>query len=641
MKKQLLSLLSAFVMTSAVSQIPSNGKILHLDFDWNSTYGSFYDASGVNNTMPLNTGSVGQAAGYNGQPSTAVYFNGLSYVNYASGLNNIPEGNSPYTIALMVKVLNGNVQNAGFMGYGSASTGNCNSLRLSGNAMVMNYWYGGANYDFNATASSQILGVWTHIAVTYDGTTRKMYVNGTLIGSMTTVSAPTYSNSSFYIGRTIDPAENLVGTMDEFIMYNRALSATEVAQLSAHAFCLTSMTVTPSFGPALNISLNGFTNPTTVTATSASTTNIYTVTTGTTLTIPNLNAATEYTINAQSASGGCFSEKKVTTTIGCSDYAPSNGLVLHLPFNGNVTDVSATGAVPSVNTGTLANDKCGNSNSAYSLAAGNYLKYDLTQYPSLKAGENGKATIVCWAKPTNNAAMANYASMIEIGESVFLRKSNSGAYFEGGGYNANTISGSGGYFGMTPNWSAFDDWRMYTFTYDATATSSNAKTSVWLDTLEYTESNPNKLSDFYNKPITYSVSTTNTSLWIGGGSVGVKKFNGLIDNVCIYNRVLTKSELKDIYIGNVPSVTTNINELKTKTGLILFPNPFQNTLNIKSENDIFKSEIFDLTGSCIMIYSDVKNNELQINLAELNSGIYIIKVSYKDGTVVSQKIVKE
>lgn len=640
MKKSLLSLIALFSAGMLNAQVPTNGRILHLDFEWNSTYGSFYDASGINNTMPLITGAVSQASGYAGQSSTAISFNGSSYITYTSGLNNIPQGNDPYTIAMMVKAQNSNPQLAGLMGYGAASNGNCNSIRLSGNAMVMNYWYGGVNYDFNGVASSQIIGNWTHIAVTYDGTDRKMYINGSLVGTMATIGAPTYSNSAFYIGRTIDGSENLSGIMDEFIMYNRALSSTEIAQVSNHAFCLTTMSVTPVFGPAINIALNGFTNPTIVTAITGTNTLTYTVSTGTVLTIPNLQAATAYTVSAASSSG-CIAVKTVTTSAGCADYAPSNGLLLHLPFSGNITDMSSTGAIPSVNTGTLSNDKCGNANSAYYLAAGNYLKYDLTQYPALKAGTNGKTTVLCWAKPISAGSMANYASMIEIGESVFLRKTNGAAYFETGGYNANNVAGSGGYFGMTPSWTAFDDWHMYAFTYDATGGASQGKTSAWLDTLEYAESNPTKLSAFYNQPISYTVSSTNTSLWIGGGSIASKKFNGWIDNVCIYDRVLSKAEIKDIYFGNATGIATSNMSYITKKGLKLYPNPAHELLNIESREEMLHINVMDMMGKTVFEIKSIHSNQVQLNLNDIPAGVYLIQINGSGGEIITQKLIRE
>jgi autotransporter-associated beta strand protein len=77
------------------------------------------------------------------------------------------------------------------------------------------------------------LSTWTHFAVTQSGNTCRLYINGTLVATNTGVSikpAALGSTAQNYLGKsqfTADP--NLKARIDEFRIYNRALTAAEIA----------------------------------------------------------------------------------------------------------------------------------------------------------------------------------------------------------------------------------------------------------------------------------------------------------------------------------------------------------------------------------------------------------------------------
>ena len=79
------------------------------------------------------------------------------------------------------------------------------------------------------------LGVWTHLATTYDGTTQRFYVNGVLVGTANPIVAPSLntiavSNGAFRIGgNASSTGEFFQGMIDEVRVYNRALSIAEIA----------------------------------------------------------------------------------------------------------------------------------------------------------------------------------------------------------------------------------------------------------------------------------------------------------------------------------------------------------------------------------------------------------------------------
>jgi hypothetical protein len=80
-----------------------------------------------------------------------------------------------------------------------------------------------------------------------------------------------------------------------------------------------------------------------------------------------------------------------------------------------------------------------------------------------------------------------------------------------------------------------------------------------------------------------------------------------------------------------------------KVKMNLFPNPANQLLNINisgyNENKII--EIFDLNGN-LVITEQIMQNNAALRINRLASGLYLIKVTAKDGTVLSQdKFVKE
>lgn len=114
---------------------------------------------------------------------------------------------------------------------------------LSGNQTSLQLvWRGTDNrFVFNAynvqvaTGSSFQLGQFYHVAGTYDGTTARIYVNGTLQGQVVQATTIVYDNSVPYtIGsnfsgfRALGFSRTWDGVIDEVEIFNRALAASEI-----------------------------------------------------------------------------------------------------------------------------------------------------------------------------------------------------------------------------------------------------------------------------------------------------------------------------------------------------------------------------------------------------------------------------
>ena len=88
--------------------------------------------------------------------------------------------------------------------------------------------YGGTG-AFIAAPSAIAINTWTHIAQTYDGTTLRLYVNGVLASSAARTGALEVNSSPLSIGGTNAYGEYFQGRIDDVRVYDRALSASELA----------------------------------------------------------------------------------------------------------------------------------------------------------------------------------------------------------------------------------------------------------------------------------------------------------------------------------------------------------------------------------------------------------------------------
>ena len=94
-------------------------------------------------------------------------------------------------------------------------------------------WYNGTSFVvINSNSNVVPLNKWTYVTVVRSGTNLIFYANGVAIGSGTFTTAPNVP-ANFTIGGTNTGAQPFIGSLDDLRLYNRALSAQEVALLYA------------------------------------------------------------------------------------------------------------------------------------------------------------------------------------------------------------------------------------------------------------------------------------------------------------------------------------------------------------------------------------------------------------------------
>lgn len=204
---------------------PTNGLVAYYPFNGNAG-----DASGTGNNgtayggTSFVTGKVGQAISLDGV-NGYVAVNDSSSLNLTNftvamwvNLNNLPASNQFFALAVKtVSDMNENYEL--LVGYPS-----------SGSIHFPFKWTDGTR-TVDSTGTQLTAGVWKHVVLTYDGTSAKVYIDGTLNTTKTYSKTPAVNSGQLIIGNEAGMSRYTNGMIDEVRIYNRALSQSEVTSL--------------------------------------------------------------------------------------------------------------------------------------------------------------------------------------------------------------------------------------------------------------------------------------------------------------------------------------------------------------------------------------------------------------------------
>ncbi|MBK9140840.1 MAG: hypothetical protein IPM17_19155 [Verrucomicrobia bacterium] len=194
---------------------------------WWPAEGDFRDRRGVNHAT--GAGGVGFGAGMVGRAFRCDGNNDYVQVSSPTGL---PLGNAPRTLMLWCRTPRNLAEatESALVQYGSDADGRMFGLITSGNAPGKLYFFG---YNADLAGGTALRpDTWYHLAVAYDGTTVRLFVNGQLDGSAARSLNTTLNASGLTIGNR--PGSSLwQGELDEVMLFNRALAPEEIAMIHA------------------------------------------------------------------------------------------------------------------------------------------------------------------------------------------------------------------------------------------------------------------------------------------------------------------------------------------------------------------------------------------------------------------------
>ena len=221
-------------------------------------------------------------------------------------------------------------------------------------------------------------------------------------------------------------------------------------------------------------------------------------------------------------------------------YVPANGLVGWWPFNGNANDESGNNNNGTVNGATLTADRFGNAGKAYGFdGVDDFI--EIIHHPSLNL-PNG--TINLWFKTNSNNRMclfnkANFNDASNENYNATLNYFSPGVsgigYFSK--YNSNCLPGFG-WFGAA-NSLNFSDGTYHMIS----CITSSTSIQIFVDAiLQSSIAAPNAQAD----------TCSNSNLRIGQNWTNyLEPYIGDMDDIAIYNRALSPTEITQLYTGQV------------------------------------------------------------------------------------------
>ena len=231
-------------------------------------------------------------------------------------------------------------------------------------------------------------------------------------------------------------------------------------------------------------------------------------------------------------------------------YVPTSGLVAYYPFTGNANDTTSNANNGVVYDVTLTADKNGNSNSAY-LFNGTSNNIGLSQ-PFLGRAQVNLFTFFTRFKTigsppnTNNGCYNLWGKSFLWGEINFGIAADNTIYIiwfnTNGGNNATHIQTNSS---ITQN-----TWNDLVITFD------NSQVNMYLNRVLLVATNvsePNSLANFAQEVNSSKIG----SRIIVGQTVGF--FNGIIDNLGVWNRALAQNEINNLSYTDVTCGTLVIN----------------------------------------------------------------------------------
>ena len=413
--------------------------------------------------------------------------------------------------------------------------------------------------------SSLSLNTWSHLAVTYDGTTVRLYVNGGIADTSTYAGSIPASTGALRLGGNSIWQEWFRGELDDVRVYSRALSATEIqSDMNTPVTDTTAPPPPPPPAPTPSdtqaptapsgLSVSGQTQTALTLSWNASTDNVgvtgYNLYRGDnaagsnnagtrSYTFNGLSCGTSYTlaVDAVDAAGNRSSQSSASgTTAACPAPPQPSGLVAAYSFNGGsgATLVDASGRG---NAGTISGPgwtTAGKNGGALSFDGVNDL---VTVADSASLDLTTGMTLEAWVRPAANTSWRTVVTKEQSGNLTYGLFANSNA-----AHPSSIVSiGSNPVQDIARGSTALPQsaWTHLATTYDG------SQLRLFVDG-----------SQVAARAVTGAMANSDRPLQIGGNRVWPEWFKGQIDDVRVYSRALSASELQTDMNTPVGGTTT-------------------------------------------------------------------------------------
>ena len=225
-------------------------------------------------------------------------------------------------------------------------------------------------------------------------------------------------------------------------------------------------------------------------------------------------------------------------------YVPTNGLVGWWPFNGNANDESGNGNNGIVNGATLITDRNGVANKSYSFdGVDDYIEVSNNAQVTL----TGNITMSAWVKTNGNNGQ-NYQTIISKRETYWTWEYNMILSYHNGIIHENKLitSRAIGIGNQEQAWSSTPYsilvWEFWTVVY------SSGQVSLYKNGMLDQTQNFSLIPNQQSCPLLFGKNTLVDNS---------EQFFGVIDDIGIWNRALSASEIQQLYTTQAPCTLTN------------------------------------------------------------------------------------
>jgi hypothetical protein len=430
----------------------------------------------------------------------------------------------------------------------------------------------GGSVDGSVAASNVIrAGVWQHVAMTARTGLIALFVNGALVASNSVGGNNVGFHSVFYIGAEnhgLGPANFFRGSIDEFVLYRRALSTAEIAVL-ANTGSASSVPPTITLQPASISAAVGGGAAFNVVASGTSQLSYQWRKDG--ISLPGATASTlslanvqpwhigDYSATVFQSAGSITSSPAALTVSGISPGIWRN-LVAYYPFDGSANDRTpfANNATPA---GTFQYLASGITGGALRITGDNSLFYSGGGHvilPRFDTYMNSGFTISLWTKdevlggqPVNEEQYVSFGALDLPKTEIILNSVTRAVRFN----IDNGQPGGGREISQPLGPSDYATWKHLTLTYS-----------------------PGKMAAYYNgakigeTSVTYNVFPVATAAlsrhWWNAGASSSARMSVTYDNVRVYSRGLTDSDVQQLYASEAPTVAPAISVQPTAQTIV-------------------------------------------------------------------------
>lgn len=289
----------------------------------------------------------------------------------------------------------------------------------------------------------------------------------------------------------------------------------------------------------------------------------------------------------------------------------NSNLSAFFPFNGNAEDESGNDQHAITQTASLTPDRFGTVNSAY--------YFDGSQYIQIPAslGNSFPITISLWFNSDNLTNPSAIQRMIAFSNTGSVKQSLSMNY----NYNGTQVVDfrsegfpSGSFLMNSSSSYNINTWYHVVMTVNSEV-NVNAPLGYEYHVYMYVNGVQESFATFTFDPITPDAG------YIGKfNASNSQAFTGKIDDVGIWNKVLTAQEITDLYNGSLPTLTSGINS-KNIDHPNIYPNPANEVVYLSFSNEC-KFDVFNLIGDKINSHSG--SNYYELDITNYPSGVYFI-----------------